>query len=277
MTTPEAALALMTLAHEVALDPDIAADVLLTMTEQLRPGGGLSRAMAAHPNPYALLTASAKNAVLDALKASRRDKRIIPLTDDGELLELDRAIEVAQPTHGLFDLLEDLGWTRAHLEVMALPRQRAGRSIHPGIEAAVDKLARCYGITQRCPGCPTPAELQRLDLNGPSSWPALVEVATEWGWSSELIDRLTRSPANVAHWRPGDVSAPPRQESRMVAIARQMRWTPELLIDPDVIRASILPRDPRLGPRTPTEPASTTQACAAVARIRGTKPLASLT
>ena len=40
MTTPEAALALMTLAHEVALDPDIAADVLLTMTEQLRPGGG---------------------------------------------------------------------------------------------------------------------------------------------------------------------------------------------------------------------------------------------
>ena len=69
-----------------------------------------------------------------------------------------------QPSYGLFELLEDLGWTRAHLEVLAMPRQRAGRSIHPGIEAALDKLARCYGITDRCAGCPTEAELQRLDL-----------------------------------------------------------------------------------------------------------------
>jgi hypothetical protein len=247
MTTPDAAAALMALAREVALDPDIACDVLVTMTEVLQSGGPLARAMAVHPNPYALLIAAAKNAALDAVKASRRDKRTIPLTDTGEVFELS-ATSSTQPSHGLFELLEDLGWTRAHLEVLAMPRQRAGRSIHPGIEAALDKLARCYGITDRCAGCPTAAELQRLDLNGPRSWPALVEVATAWGWSAELIDLLTRSPSNVAHWRRDGISAPPRQERRMVEIARKMRWDPEQLADPEMIRDSIKPRDPRLGP-----------------------------
>jgi hypothetical protein len=277
MTTPDAAAALMALAREVALDPDIACDVLVTMTEVLQSGGPLARAMAVHPNPYALLIAAAKNAALDAVKASRRDKRTIPLTDTGEVFELERMTSSTQPSHGLFELLEDLGWTRTHLEVLAMPRQRAGRSIHPGIEAALDKLARCYGITDRCAGCPTAAELQRLDLNGPRSWPALVEVATEWGWSVELIDLLTRSPSNVAHWRRDGISAPPRQERRMIEIARKMRWDPEQLADADAIRDSIKPRDPRLGPPPADPPAQTVGTCPAGVRMRGTRPVASLT
>ena len=158
-----------------------------------------------------------------------------------------------------------------------MPRQRAGRSIHPGIEAALDKLARCYGITDRCAGCPTEAELQRLDLNGPRSWPALVEVATEWGWSAELIDLLTRSPSNVAHWRRDGISAPPRQERRMVEIARKMRWDPAQLADPEMIRDSIKPRDPRLGPPPAAPLAQVGGTCPAGVRMRGIRPLASLT
>jgi len=158
-----------------------------------------------------------------------------------------------------------------------MPRQRAGRSIHPGIEAALDKLARCYGITDRCAGCPTASELQRLDLNGPRSWPALVEVASEWGWSAELIDRLTRSPSNVAHWRSDGISAPPRQERRMVEIARKMRWDPDQLADPEMIRDSIKPRDPRLGPPPAAPLAQVGGTCPAGVRMRGTRPVASLT
>ena len=277
MTTPDAAAALMALAREVALDPDIAGDVLVTMTELLQPGGHLARAMSVHPNPYALLIAAAKNAALDAVKASRRDKRVIPLTDTGEVFEFEGATSSTEPSHGLFELLEDLGWTRANLEVLAMPRQRAGRSIHPGIEAALDKLARCYGITDRCAGCPTASELQRLDLNGPRSWPALVEVASEWGWSAELIDRLTRSPSNVAHWRSDGISAPPRQERRMVEIARKMRWDPDQLADPEMIRDSIKPRDPRLGPPPAAPLAQVGGTCPAGVRMRGTRPVASLT
>lgn len=275
MTTPDAALALMALAREVALDPDIAADVLVTMTELLQAGRPLARAMTVHPNPYALLTAAGKNAALDAVKASRRDKRAIPLTDTGEVYEFELGVTSPEPSHGLFELLEDLGWTSAHLEVLAMPRQRAGRSIHPGIEAALDKLARCFGITDRCTGCPTASELQRLDLNGPRSWPALVEVATGWGWSVDLIDRLTRSPANVAHWRGDGIGAPPRQERRVVEIARRMRWDPDRLADPDTIRESIKPRDPRLGPPDPP-PAPEPRHCPAARRMRGTAAVASL-
>jgi hypothetical protein len=101
-------------------------------------------------------------------------------------------------------------------------------------------------------------------------------VATEWGWSVDLIDRLTRSPANVAHWRGDGIGAPPRQERRVVEIARKMRWDPDQLADPDAIRASIKPRDPRLGPPDPS-PAPEPRPCPAARRMRGTATAASLT
>ena len=260
MTTPAAAYALIALADHVTSDPDIAGDVVLMLTAWLQPDGSLGRALAAHPNPPALLTATAKNAARDALKHARRDKRVIHLTDDGDLGALDKFTSPIQPTRGIFALLEDLGWTAEHLQTLAIPRQRAGRSVHPGIEAALDKVARCFGIPVRCPGCPSPMDLQRLDLNGPSSWPALVEVADEWGWSTHLIQLLTTSPANIAHWRWTGVSPPPRQERRMVEIVRKMRWEPWLLTDPASIRASVRPRDPRFGP-LPTTTAVGPDAC----------------
>jgi hypothetical protein len=67
----------------------------------------------------------------------------------------------------------------------------------------------------------------------------------EWGWSTEVVTLLTTTPANIAHWRRTGVTPPPRQERRMVEIARKMRWDPWLLTDPDIIRASVRPRDPR--------------------------------
>jgi hypothetical protein len=244
MTTSAAAYALIALADEVTSDPDIAGDVVLALTAWLRPGESLARALAGHPNPCALLTAAAKNAARDALKHTRRDKRVLHLTDDGDLTSLDVYTAPSSPTHGIFDLLEDLGWTTAHLQTLAIPRRRAGRSIHPGIEAALEQIARCFGIPVRCPGCPSPMDLQRLDLTGPAAWPALTEVAAEWGWSTDVMTLLTTTPANIAHWRRIGVRPPPRQERRMVEVARKMRWEPWLLTDPDIIRASVRPRDP---------------------------------
>ena len=63
----------------------------------------------------------------------------------------------------------------------------------------------------------------------------------------------------------------------MVEIARKMRWDPEQLADPDAIRESIKPRDPRLGPPPADPPAQTVGTCPAGVRMRGTRPVASLT
>lgn len=277
MATPAAAYALIALAHDVTSDPDLAGDVVLLLTERLRPGGSLAHALVSHPNPCALLTAAAKNAARQALESTTRHKRVMHLTDDGDLTALEVPDVPMVPMHGIFDLLEDLGWTPAHLQTLAIPRQRAGRSIHPGIEDALDKLARCLGITERCAGCPSPMDLQRLDLNGPRSWPALVVVAAEWGWSSDLVDCLTTTPANIGHWRRLRVTPPPRQERRMVEIARKMRWEPWLLSDPDTIRASVTPRDPRRGPLSPAPTSGGPPPCRVTWRMRGTGQVPPLT
>ncbi|MDO8308947.1 MAG: hypothetical protein Q7V58_11390 [Actinomycetota bacterium] len=277
MASPAAAYALIALADEVTFDPDVAGDVVLLLTERLRPGGSLARALPSHPNPCALLTAAAKNAALQAIEATGRHKRAMHLTDDGDLTALEIPGAPIVPTAGIFELLEDLGWTAAHLQALAIPRQRAGRSIHPGIEAVLDKVAHCYGITVRCPGCPSPMDLQRLDLNGPRSWPALVQVAGEWGWSPDLIDYLTTTPANIGHWRRLGVTPPPRQERRMVEVVRKMRWEPWLLTDPDTIRNSVKPRDPRHGPLAPVPAAGGPAPCRLVDRMRATEGVAPLT
>ena len=70
MASPAAAYALIALADEVTSDPDVAGDVVLLLTERLRPGGSLARALPSHPNPCALLTAAAKNAALQAIETA---------------------------------------------------------------------------------------------------------------------------------------------------------------------------------------------------------------
>ena len=94
-------------------------------------------------------------------------------------------------------------------------------------------------MTARCPGCPTEFDLLRVDLRGPTSWPHLVPVLAEWGWSPDLIQYVTTSPANIAHWRALDLAPPARQERRMVEIVRKMRVEPWLLQDSQAVRDSV--------------------------------------
>ena len=237
---PDAARAVIQLAREAARsDEDIAGDVVIALTEKLRPGGALRERLGTHANPPALLSRAASNAARDAWDNAGRFKREIPLTDDGDLTVLDHQVQVFSPTYGLLDLLDDLGWTTQQLEMLALPHKRAGRSVHPGIEDGLERLAACFGVTQRCPGCPTEYDLLRVDLRGPSSWPHLVPVLQEWGWDSDVIEYVTTSPSNVAHWKTLDVRPPARQERRMVEIVRQMRVEPWLLQDSQAIRDSV--------------------------------------
>lgn len=240
LSTPQACRALLELARRRSpRDPDIAGDVVLLLSERLMPGGMLRRALATHPNPAALLNAAASNAANQAREHAGRDKRRIPLTQYGNDAELEPVQYPYSPTMGLFDVLHDLGWSEDTLTELAIPRKRPGRSIHPGIEAALEHLAACYGVTARCAGCPTAMDLLRLNLRGPQAWPALVTVLREWDWSEEAIMFITTSPANIAHWRTLAVTPPPRQERRMIKIAHKMRFTPWLLQDSDQIRESI--------------------------------------
>lgn len=235
-----AARAVIQLARSAARsDEDIAGDVVLALTEKLRPGGVLRERLSTHANPAALLTRAASNAARDAWDAAGRFKRTIPLTGDGDLTDLEPAPSPFSPTYGLFDLLAERGWTDQHLEILALPRKRAGRSVHPGIEDGLEKLASCFGVITRCPGCPTEYDLLRVDLRGPASWPHLVPVLGEWGWSDDIIEYVTTSPSNIAHWRNLDLRPPARQERRMVEVARKMRVEPWLLQDSQGIRDSV--------------------------------------
>ena len=208
---PLAARALIQLAQSAARgDEDIAGDVMLVLTEKLRPGGRLRERLGTHANPPALLIKTASNAARDAWETAGRFKRTIPLTRDGELTVIEAAASPFSPTFGLFELLGERGWSTEHLEMLALPRKRAGRSVHPGIEDGLEKLAACFGTTVRCPGCPTESDLLRVDLRGPSSWPHLVPILDEWGWSAEVIEFVTTSPANIAHWRALNLRPPAR-------------------------------------------------------------------
>ena len=239
---PETARVLIQLARQAARsDEDIAGDVLVALTERLREGGTLRSRLTTHANPPALLARAAANAARDAWDHAGRFKRDMPLTPDGDLTALDAPDRAGSPTHGLLDLLEDLGWTTRHLEMLALPRKRPGRSVHPGIEDGLERLASCFGITRRCPGCPTQDDLLRVDLRGPASWPHLVPVLVEWGWGDDLIEYVTTSPSNIAHWQTLDLRPPARQERRMVEIVRKMRVEPWLLRDTDAIRESVRP------------------------------------
>ncbi|MDO8731949.1 MAG: hypothetical protein Q7L55_05165 [Actinomycetota bacterium] len=255
LNTPAAARVLLALAQSVSRgDPDIAGDVTILLTERLMPGGAIRTRLTTHANPAALLTLAAKNAAAQAYESAGRYKRTIPLTEDGDLAAIEPAPSPFSPTIGIFDLLEDLGWTLAHLEMLAIPRKRPGRSVHPGIEAALERVASCFGIPVRCPGCPTDMELLRLDLRGPTSWPHLVPVLHEWGWAHEVIDLITTSPVNIAQWRDLDIRPPARQERRMVEIARKMRVEPWLLQDSQAIRDSVRTtrsRAPRIQIATP--------------------------
>jgi len=237
---PQSARAVIQLAHSAARgDEDIAGDVVVALTEKLRPGGALRERLTTHANPAALLTKAASNAARDAWDAAGRFKRTIPLTGDGELADLEPAPSPFSPTYGLFDVLAERGWTTEHLEMLAMPRKRAGRSVHPGIEDGLEKLAACYGVIQRCPGCPTEFDLLRVDLRGPASWPHLIPVLQEWGWTDDVITYVTTSPSNIAHWRSLELRPPARQERRMVEIARKMRVEPWLLQDQQAIRDSV--------------------------------------
>jgi hypothetical protein len=258
--TTAAAYALLALADSFSgRDPDVAGDIVLLLTERLQPGGMLRERLSRHANPAALLNLAAKNAADHSRKRAGRQKRQLPLAPDGDLVAIEQAPMPFTPTLGLFDVLEDHGWTMSQIEILAIPRQRAGRSIHPGIEDALDHLATCYGITTRCPGCPTEMDLLRIDLRGPESWPALVPVLHDWGWSTDLIQHITTSPANIAHWRAVPTPPPARQERRMVTIARQMRYEPWLLQDSALIRDRALPSHRRTltPPAPPTAPADT--------------------
>jgi hypothetical protein len=253
LTAPAAARALLELARRASpRDPDIAGDVVLLLTERLQPGGIIHARLAGHGNPGAMLQIAARNAAHQARRAAGTNKRTIPLTIDGDLLAVEPHEPPFSPTLGLLDLLHDLGWRPHHFEALVIPRQQPGRSIHPGIENALDKLARCYGITVRCAGCPTVSELQRLNLVGPDAWPALVPVLVEWGWSEEAIEFITTSPSHISPRPKIPVPPPPRQERRMIDIARRMRWHPDQLTDSDVIRASGHPKRP--DHRVPTAP-----------------------
>ena len=265
LRTPQACRALLELARRRSPhDPDIAGDIVLLLSQRLMPGGILRRSLATHPNPAALLNASASNAANQARESAGRDKRRMPLTSSGVHDELEPPQYPYSPTVGLFDVLHDLGWREEALLELAIPRKRPGRSIHPGIEAALEHLAACYGVTVRCAGCPTDMDLLRLNLEGPEAWPALVPVLREWEWSTEAIAFITTSPANIAHWRTLAVTPPPRQERRMIKIAHKMRFTPWLLQDPDVIRESI--RSGRVRAPEPGTPAGAVIDCTAEGR-----------
>jgi hypothetical protein len=217
--------------------------------------------MNGHPNPPAYLTAAAKYEASHSRERAGRLKRQIPLAPDGDLAGIEPVPTPYRTSTSLFDLLDDLGWTRTNLQTLAIPRQRAGRSVHPGIEAGLEKLARCFGVIERCPGCPTMFDLLRVDLRGPSSWPALVGVLKEWTWSDELISHITTTPANVAHWRNSEHRPPLRQERRMVEIARRMRWEPWLLQETEAVRD--IARRPHLRVTvTPTVPQRAVARCA---------------
>lgn len=219
LTIPESARALLALATKVAAgDDDIAGEIIIELTELLRPGQRLRVRLETHPNPPALLTVAAKYAAGHARERAGRIKRQMPLAPSGDISDLDLPIQIETPTLGLFGALEDLGWTDEHLEMLAIPRRRAGRSIHPGIEAALERLAACYGVIERCEGCPPVTILQRLDLRGPDSWPHLVPVLVEWGWPDALIDFVSTSPANIQHWRSLPHTPPARQERRMIEV-----------------------------------------------------------
>jgi hypothetical protein len=242
LTTAAAARALIELAESVSgRDDDVAGDVVLRLTELLRPGQRLREAMPSYRNPMALLVTAAKREAGHSREAANRLKRQIPLAPEGDLESIEPPATAYPRTQTLFDLLLDLGWTMEYLQMLAIPRQRSGRSVHPGIEAGLEKLAACLGVISRCPGCPTPFDLLRVDLRGPQAWPELVPVLTEWGWSAELIEHLTTSPSNVAHWRTSPHRPPPRQERRMVEVARRMRWEPWLLQDPAAVRDMAVP------------------------------------
>ena len=247
LVSAEACKALLALARASSGgDPDRAGDIVLHLTERLRPGRTLRERLATHRNPAALLKTAARNGAQESRDFDGAQKRVIPLTLNGEHYELEPEYRFSPSSASIFDVLERLGWTQQHLEILALPRKRAGRSIHPGIEDAIERLARCFGVTERCDGCPSPNELQRMSLVGPDAWPALVPVLIEWGWSEELIRFITGSPANIAHWRGLPFSPPARQETRMVKIAFAMRFNPALLTDADAIRACVRPTsDPR--------------------------------
>ena len=139
--------------------------------------------------------------------------------------------------------------------MLALPRKRPGRSVHPGIEDGLERLASCFGITKRCPGCPTEDDLLRVDLRGASSRPHLVPVLHEWGWCEDLIEYVATAPSNIAHRQTLDLRPPARQERSMVEIVRKMRVEPWLLHDTDTIRDSVRtirggpPRQPLAAPR----------------------------
>lgn len=268
LTTPDASRALLRLARSVSGgDPDTAGDVVLHLHERLRPGGRLREALHTHPNPKALLQASASNAAHRSRRDAHRFIRHMPLTPNGTVDELETASLHVNPVVGLLETLGELGWTDTHIAALAVPRQRRGRNIHAGIENAIEKLAACYGVTQRCEGCPTTWDLLRLDLRGPSSWPTLVPVLREWEWSPDLIDIITTRPGQVGHWRDLPVMPPPRQERRMIEIARKMRWQPWLLQDADGIRASV--RSRRVRPPDPPAPDDTARECAAPSRADG--------
>jgi len=210
LSDPDTARVLIQLARQAARsDEDIAGDVLVALTDKLRDGGTLRGRLTSHANPPALLARAAANAARDAWDHASRFKRDLPLTPDGDLTALESPDRASSPTFGLLDLLEDLGWTVPHLEMLALPRKRPGRSVHPGIEDGLERLASCFGITKRCPGCTTEDDLLRVDLRGPSSWPHLVPVLREWGWSDDPIDYVTTSPSNIAHWQTLDLRPPP--------------------------------------------------------------------
>ena len=78
------------------------------------------------------------------------------------------------------------------------------------------------------------------------------------GWLAALGEAVNDI---YAHWRDLDVTPPPRQERRMVKIARKMRWEPWLLTDPQVIRDGA--RSKRVRPTDPPVPAGATIDCSA--------------
>lgn len=209
LTTPAACRALLELARRRSpRDPDIAGDVVLLLTERLAPGGILRRALATHPNPGALLNASASNAAHQARESAGRHKRVLPLTSSGMHEELEPPQYPYSPTMGLFDVLHDLGWREDALLALAIPRKRPGRSIHPGIMQALERLAACFGVTVRCAGCPTEMDLLRMNLQGPDAWPAWCPCCANG------TGRTTRSGSSPPHRPTSRTGAPWRSPHR---------------------------------------------------------------
>ena len=174
LSTPEACRALLELARRRSpRDPDIAGDIVLLLSERLMPGGMLRRALATHPNPGALLNASAFNAANQARESAGRDKRRMPLTSSGVHDELEPPQYPYSPTVGLFDVLHDLGWGEDALRELAIPRKRPGRSIHPGISREQVQDATGFDLlwAEDLTTTPEPTQFQldiirHLDPNG---------------------------------------------------------------------------------------------------------------